>query len=436
MKASPEPSLNRRRFLLGTAVGAAATLLPHAAILAAGEPAPGALPDRVRGLVLGAALGDALGGPIEFQPRERVQTLVDPPKVWRTGEKLDAPARAAAAGRLRLRSYRELRPGTESYGQWNPESEPGTITDDTRHKLVLLHALREAERTAAWPLDVRALAQAYLDWPQTGSVVGRPGYEALAKDWLEEWQFAARWVLGGRDLSRARPPERMWQSLPTCCGQMTLLPLAALFPGEPERAYRAAYSLGFFDNGFGKDLNAALVAGLAAALVTPVANGNHRPAYEQVMQTMRETDPLRFREIRWSERAVDRWLNLALRLARDAANEPARLFAALETEFASTTKWEAQVPFVVTFACLELADYDPLAALQLSLEWGHDTDSYAQLVGAFIGALQGASLFPAEWRTAVVTRLREDHGTELEADCRFLEGLASSGRRPNLIAGW
>jgi len=395
---------------------------------------PGAdLAERIRGLMFGSAIGDALGGPIEFQSRERVQQLAHPPKVWQEGEKLDANARAAAAARLRLRPYGPLRPETESYGQWNRDSPPGTITDDTRHKLILLHALHNAEVGGGWPLTVRTLARAYVEWPETKAVLGQPGYEALAKDWLEEWQFAARWVLGERDLERALPPERMWQGLPTVCGQMTLLPLAAIYAGQPERAYRAAYELGFFDNGFGKDLNAAIVAGLSVALTTPLPVEGARPAFEAIFAAMRRTDTFRFGKIRWSERAVDRWLNLALQLASSAQGEPARLFAALEREFAQSTKWEAQVAFVVAVSCLELADFDPLAALQLSMEWGHDSDSYAQLTGAFAGAVHGVSIFRTDWTQAVAARLLADHHVDLEQECRFLLRLHGTAPQRKLI---
>lgn len=426
--------ISRRRF-----IDIAAASLPLAAVSsgwgAVPQSAKPRLEDRIRGLIYGSAIGDALGGPIEFQSAEKVHALDHPPKAWRMGEKLDAPARAESAARLRLRSYNDLRPGTESYGQWNPQSLPGTITDDTRHKLVLFHAFHQAKSKGAWPLDVKDLARAYLEWPSTRAVVGRAGYEELAKDWLEEWQFGARWVLGDRDESRSLPPERMWQSLPTCCGQMTLLPLAGMFAGRPESAYRAAYHLGFFDNGFGKDLNAALVAGLAHALNVPSPGESSRPAMESVIRTMREVDPFRFGKIRWSERAVDRWLNLALRLAREARGEPAQLFESLEKQFEHTTKWEAQVPFVVVFACLELAGHDVLAALQLSMEWGHDTDSYAQLAGAFAGALHGAGLFAPSMRNSVADRLRADHGFDLEDECRFMAELHALALERPLVKG-
>ncbi len=426
------PTVSRRRFMTVTGTAAAWASVMHIYPGIALDPGVD-LAERVRGLVFGSAIGDALGGPIEFQPRERVQQLEHPPKVWQAGEKLDPSARAAAAARLRLRPYGPLRPDTESYGQWNRDSPPGTITDDTRHKLVLLHALHDAEDRVGWPVTVRVLARAYLEWPETKAVLGQPGYEALAKDWLEEWQFAARWVLGERDLKRALPPERMWQSLPTVCGQMTLLPLAAIYAGQPEGAYRAAYKLGFFDNGFGKDLNAAVVAGLSVALTTSIPVDGARSAFEAIFAAMRRTDPFRFGKIRWSERAVDRWLDLALRLARSAQGEPARLFDALEREFAQSTKWEAQVAFVVAISCLEIADYDPLAALQLSLEWGHDSDSYAQLVGAFAGAVHGVSILRTEWAHAVASRLQADHQVDLEQECRFLSRLHRTADQRKLI---
>lgn len=385
--------------------------------------APADVPNRIRGLLLGAYLGDALGGPVEFQDPDKIQALPDPPKRWGDDEIFDAPARAAAAARLRLRPYAPLRPVSESYGQWGTNCPPGTVTDDSRHKLVLLHALRTAEAQHTLPLDLRGLARAYLDWPQRPVIAENPEFRGQCADWLEEWQLAARWVLGERDPGRALPPERMWQGLPTCCGQMTLPPLAAVFAGRPAEAYRAAYHLAFFDNGFGRDLNAALVAALAVALVTPADPAAPPAAWAPVLAALRGTDPYRHRQIRWTQRAVDRWLDFALRAARDAEGRPARMFAVFEQEFRHHAKWEAQIPFVVAFGCLALAEFEPLPALQLTLEWGHDTDSYAQLLGAFIGALFGPEIFPAALREPVIARLAADFGEDLEAQAALLDRL-------------
>ncbi len=379
------------------------------------------LEDRVAGLLYGAAIGDALGGPVEFQSREDVARLPQPPKLWRPGEKWDDEAKRAAQERLILRPYAPLRPQSASYGQWGDPAPAGTITDDTRHKLVLLEALHQ---TNGGPLNAQGLARAYLQWP---SHPLHPEWTTLRDDWLEEWHFASHWVLGNRDPSVARPPERLWQGLPTCCGQMTSLPLAALFPGEPEAAYRACYQLSYFDNSWGKDLNAALVAGLAIALTLPK---EHPDKWGFIRKAMLETDPYLYGDIRFTRRQVDRWLDLAMNLAANADGEPAKLFAALEETFAKTIKWEAQVPFVVAFSCLALSEDAPLAALQLSIEWGHDTDSYAALVGSFIGALHGAQIFPQRLRQPLDERLLADFQIDLQKEAAWLISSLSKAPGP------
>lgn len=416
-------TITRRRFLRALTVGGTGawfTLRPFAAH-------PPSYESRVCGLLLGSFIGDALGGPIEFQDPERIQGLANPPKRWRPGEVLDADALAAAAARVRLRSYRQLRPEPEPYAHWEPDALPGTVTDDTRHKLILLQALRSADPDGPAPLDRATFARAHLEWPQHPAIRSRAAYRELCAAWLREWELGARWVLGERAPDRALPPERMWAGLPTCCGQMSLLPIAALFPGDPDGAYRLAYELAFFDNGFGKDLNGALVAGLAQALVLPSGIEDAAKAWATVFEAMRRTDPYAYGQVPWVQRPVDRWLDLALEIARQAEAQPAAAFAALEAEFEHTIKWEAQVPFVVAFACASLGRYHPLAALELSLEWGHDTDSYAALLGAFVGALHGESVFPTALRQPVEDRLASDYGCLVGESADL---LLRKGRQP------
>lgn len=422
----------RRRRFLGHASAACVGVLARPGIAPA-DPAP-ELRGRIEGLLLGSLIGDALGGPVEFQDRERVQGLPDPPRAWRDEDLLDAGALEASVARLRLRGYAPLRPTPEAYGQWARAAPPGTLTDDSRHKLILLAGLRDAERSGAWPFGVEHMARAYLSWPQSPPMRARPHLRALAADWLAEFSSAARWVLDECEMGRCLPPERLWNGLPTCCGQMTLPPLAAILPGRPEEAYRAAYHLAFFDNGWGRDLNAALVAALSVALVTPLP-GTRDPeaAWRPVLSALRDTDPYDYAAVPYTRRSVDRWLEVVERLAAGAAGRPARLFVALEREFAGTIKWEAQVPFVVAFATLALAEHRPLAALQLSIEWGHDTDSYAQLLGALIGALYGASVFPRSLRETVTERLRLDYGEDVADLVALLDGLRLRASRERLF---
>src|SRR5690606_17890400 len=87
------PAVSRRSFLRqATVLGA--TLVggnsnARAAERASSDPL---MRDRVTGLLIGTLLGDALGGPIEFQDAVQVGALPNAPKVWSADDTLDAAA--------------------------------------------------------------------------------------------------------------------------------------------------------------------------------------------------------------------------------------------------------------------------------------------------------------------------------------------------------
>jgi hypothetical protein len=195
---------------------------------------------------------------------------------------------------------------------------------------------------------------------------------------------------------------------------MALTPIAALYPGEPDKAYLAAYHLAWFENGFAKDMIGALLAGLSVGLILDPAKMTNEQLWNRVFDAMKTTDPYAYSKVPWSERAVGRWLNLADLYVKQANGSPAKLFELLEKEFMYTIKWEAQVPFVVIFAAVKICNYDPLAALQLSIEWGWDHDSYAQLLGAFVGAIYGPTIFKEDMRITVTKRLQLDYDESIE----------------------
>ncbi len=437
--------VHRRRFLkkglglmlAGSAAAHSAGRRSAAAITANKLPAED-LSDRIRGLIVGSLIGDAYGGPIEFQDPVAIQALPRPPKHWRDNEVLDDASMHAAEARVELRGYSDLRPQPEPYAHWFANAPAGTITDDSRHKIILLHALRQTVSSSQRRLSVSEYARAYLEWPAK-ALKRNPEHAALCNEWIVPWQQSARWILGSRDLTKALPPTRMWNGVPTCCGQMSLPPLAAAFAGQPQAAYRAAYQLAFFDNGFARDLNAALVAALATALALPAAqpnetdDGQRKRQWEPVLQSLLTTDPFEYTKIPWMERPVATLLNFALSTADKAEAHPARFFASLDQEFEKTIKWEAQVPYAVTFGVLALARYRPMAAMALSIEWGHDTDSFAQLLGAFIGARCGTSVFPIEARQLVTERLKQDTGEDVEEWVQVLTKAASRARESTLL---
>jgi ADP-ribosylglycohydrolase len=391
------------------------------------------LNDKVKALLLGSLIGDALGGPIEFQGHPQIQATPHPPKFWKEGETMNESEIQKARERIYFREYKYLRPVPEPYAHWSSNAKPGTITDDSRHKIILMHMLRNALQKNQWPVKETDLAKAYLSWSNSNTIQRHPGYDTLCAQWLNESYKAIKWLLGNRQIGNAYPLQRLWNALPTCYGQMSLLPLAAIYPGEPTKAYTASYKLAYFDNGFARDMNSALVAGLAKALTLDSQKKSNEELWKEVIDAIRNTDPYAYAEVPWSERAVNRWLDLADLYVQRAAGSPAKLFDQLEKELANDIKWEAHVPFVVIFSVLKICQYDPLAALQLSIEWGWDHDSYAQLLGAFVGAIYGTEIFKQQLMQTVSARLMLDYDEDISEWVDTLEKIRQLTNKKQLF---
>lgn len=339
--------------------------------------------DRLEGMVYGTVIGDAAGGPLEFRARNKKQ------------EPVYAHNRKRIVGKLKenfqLMAYKNH---AAPYAQWEDYALAGTITDDTRFKILFMQALRRRA-----DLSANEFAWQILQYEDQFS----GSYRQLCQRWLSEFKLAARWQLGQGGL----PPDRMWAGLPSLAGQMPFLLVAGLYPAKPLEAYQKAWELNFFDTGYAKDTNASIVAGLAAAF-SEGAN------WEDIEKAIRNTDPYQFGNAVYGERAVTKWLDFTHWVVKRSGNCPNHLFRLIEQGVQAEQWWECWVPLVVVFACAEFTGYDPIASMQLVLEFGHDTDSYAQLMGAFMGALHGKRIFREEWCRKVRWRMIEQFGEDIE----------------------
>lgn len=344
------------------------------------------LEDKIEGMLIGSVIGDAAGGPTEFATPER--------SYWSTtDQKITAKGLEELASLFRLRDY--PRPA-EPFGVWDNQPPAGTITDDSRLKIILFNALKESDGN----LTDKALARATLDF---GNHIQNK-YKAINKEWMQEIGYASRWVLGERE--NAYPTERIWGGVPTVMGSMALLPIAGLYPNQPESAYLKAYEVGYFDNGSAKDINSAIVAGLSRALA---ADGN----WKNVEEAMRAVDPYGYNKTTYVSRATTQWLDLAHGIVERADGNLATLFTLLESDLKTIYWWEAWVPLVVVFSVAEFTDYHPLASMQILIEFGHDTDSYMQVMGAYLGAIHGKDIFPKEMRDTVNEQMKLQFDTSV-----------------------
>lgn len=343
---------------------------------------------KIYGMLIGSAIGDAAGGPLEFS---------DPPlrSYWTTCDQAISRKGIEDLGKLfELRPYQK---DVEPFAQWESYGPAGTITDDTRFKMILFSTLKNFDGE----LNVENFAQSVLDFREELPERYRDNYDR----WIPEIEYATNWALGKRE--NAYPTERIWGGIPTMEGQMPFLPIAALNPEDPEWCYLKTYELGYFDIGIAKDINSALVAGLAKALQ---ANGNWLH-FEEAMRTI---DPYKYKDVLYVDRQLSKWLDLSHQLVDQAKGNIAALFELLEENLEATYWWEAWVPLVVVMACAEIVDYDPLASMQLMMEFGHDTDSYAQVMGAVMGAIHGKDIWPREMQISVNDRMKEQFNQNVD----------------------
>ncbi len=346
------------------------------------------LSSKIEGMLIGSAIGDAAGGPVEF---------VSPPtrSFWSTTNKKITKKGIEDLGKLfKLQPYPK---DVEPFAQWESFGPAGTITDDTRFKMILFNTLKNFDRE----LTEKNFAQSVLDFRNELPEKYRDNYD----EWIPEIEYATNWVLGKRE--NAFPVERIWGGIPTMEGQMPFLPIAALNPQNPEWCYLKTYELGYFDIGIAKDINSALVAGLARSLQPD-------GSWENFENAMRTVDPYNYNNVLYVDRQLIRWLDLSHNLVKQADGNIANLFVLLENNLQTIYWWEAWVPIVVVLSCAEIVDYNPLAAMQLIMEFGHDTDSYAQVMGAVLGAIHGKEIWDKAMRQTVNNQMKEQFGQNID----------------------
>lgn len=392
---------------------------------------------RVRGMLLGSLIGDAAGGPVEFKSNDELNRWLPNLRAMTADEYKRWAAVFSQEQRFSLLPYAGIRDEIAPYGPWEERAAAGTITDDSRHKAVLLSSLRafvaasDSGGKSAKRISERSLAEAYVNYGPELARRGRRDYAALAEESLREYVAAARWILGERNLAVANPPQRLWAGIPTCSGQMTLLPLAAIFPGDADSAYRAAYAIGFVDVGTAKDINAMLVAGLAAAIGDESKLPNER--WANAMSAMQTTDPYRYADVPFAGRPAKEWLVFAIDAAKRSDGAPGKLFEILEQEGRAKYYWDAHFTFATAIACLRFADFNTLEAMTVSLAFGHDTDSAAQVIGALGGAIQGESVFPMSALQHVSRRLKADYDEDIHEWTDILLQLQDRHRFPHPV---
>jgi ADP-ribosylglycohydrolase len=334
--------------------------------------------DAVYGCVIGGAIGDALGAPVEGWHWKDIRDKYE-------------------GGRIT-----EMEPGTRgntgplyggtshfNFGNYDgPTTPPGTVTDDTTLRHYLSYAI-----------------------VQKGGRVTPDDYAAV---WLHKLNPNRLWINERVTLWKLRMGMSPWDTgkgnPPAGVASMSIAPIGIVNAGNPTQAYQDGFNIAFVNqDNADRDGAATLAAGVAAAFL-PGAT------YQTVIDVM----------IQHSSFIIKR----ALMLTMDMAHESSTIDEFAEKFYATMLDWKwpdlrwtkernfsgSSVELVpITAAVLYLTKGDVNRGIIEAAGLGRDNDTTAALVGNIAGAIHGASAIRQDWISAVETA-NADFFVELEGD--------------------
>ncbi|GGJ25673.1 ADP-ribosylglycohydrolase family protein [Streptomyces brasiliensis] len=347
-----------------------------------GEESSGAgLEERITGALVGAAVGDALGGPVEgYSPDQilqrhggRVHGIVDPwnGDAWRTARPI-APYHKG----------------------------DGHVTDDT----LMTHALVRVYAHVRDHLDAYAIAEHLVpDLMTTPRWIPELEAEALP---LQRVFLAEKWLVTRLHYGHVDPREAGVGNIVNCGAAMYMAPVGLVNAADPAAAYAEALDVaGAHQSSYGREaagVFAAAVAAAGSAGASPesvvstclaLAKDGTRTAIEKVCAAAaRHGDfesalgPIREAVAPYDTVGPD------YRSPSLGARRPSRLHSIEE------------LPVALGMLLVSGGDYR--RAVLGSVNYGRDCDSIATMAGALAGAL--GSPVPEEWSKTVAEASRLD----------------------------
>lgn len=339
------------------------------------------LAERVTSALVGAAVGDALGGPVEgYSPEQiaerhggRVTGVVGP---WHGDD---------------WRTARPLAPYHKGDGH---------VTDDT----LMTHALVRVYATVRDHLDAYAVAEHLVpDLMTTPRWIPELEAEALP---LQRVFLAEKWLVTRLHYGHVDPREAGVGNVVNCGAAMYMAPVGLVNAAHPEGAYAEALDVaGAHQSSYGREAAGVFAAAVAAACAPgaspdsvvaaclSLAKDGTRAAIESVCETAaRHTDfESALRPLREAVAPYDT-VGPDYRAPSLGARRPSRLHAIEELP--------------VALGMLVVAGGDLRHAVLGAVNYGRDCDSIATMAGAVAGAL--GSGVPSGWAERVAEASRLD----------------------------
>jgi len=384
--------------------------------------------DKVLGMLVGSAIGDAMGAPTEMWHRSAIQTQ------FGFVDSLDAVTREGSPE-----------------GPWEDNLPAGGTTDDTRWKYLIGKFLvsqsgKDSLDAKKFAADIVDLYKAEMEQVKYVDAFGPESMERqlMHMTWLQEWAKVAKPFAEENVQTYSYALNRFYGGEMSCAGMLYAPSIGGFYPGQPEKAYVEAYRLGIFDLGYARD-----ITGLTAAYVAKAMEPGVKP--EQIGLITREVDPLRYfnsrligrlayssytasREIVYKANQMEEsGLNTELKVPKNFKGSRL-LYARLSKAYELLDAQLQHIPFhageihVINLTALEYSQGDFMKAMEFVVNYGRDNDTVAAITGAVLGAYWGYGKLPQPIAAKSLASAMKISGIDLEALAREMTEAGYRGR--------
>ncbi len=394
------------------------------------------LQDKILGMLIGSAIGDAMGAPTEMWSRTAMQTeygyISDLTPVIRE-------------------------PSAE--GTWAYNLPPGGTTDDTRWKVLVTNFVTGTDKIVP-PLEkdlqpkdfasfiMRQYQQDIDELKDIDSFEPGPFEQGMRQiSWLQEWAVVSKAFVDNDITAYTQALNRFYGGEMVCAGMLFAPALGGFYPGNPARAYDQCYQIDIYDIGYARDIS-GLTAAMVAAAIPPDATP------DSILAVVRDIDPQGYFKSRLVGRIAYNLLKDARAIVRQAqqtqiqdvftpgtktpvipTNSPhdSLYHAQLEAAYALLHSREQYMPFhaseiyLVNLVALLFSDFDFQQALEFVINFGRDNDTTGAVTGAILGAYYGAEKLPKAMVEKVI-RTNQKMGVDFTALAQSITQTIISGQ--------
>jgi len=363
------------------------------------------LQDRFLGCLLGAAMGDALGAPVEN---------LTPPGI-----------EALYAG-----------PITGIVPPLQPRHDPrhkgdGVVTDDT----LMTAALCRAYLARGGQLEAHDMATHFMkQFAETPTWVPELGREIPL---MERAHYAEKYIYLRLQLAGVSPREGGVGNMVNCGAAMYAAPVGLMNGCDPDEAYRRA--IDFFSghqHSYGLEAAGVMAACVARAMIPgatirDIADTALRLAKDGTRAAIAAVCDAASRASLNDARTTQR----ALRAAIEPYDARGGTFEVYNRQGAMPSQRHAIEELPIALGYVLLGEGDMPRTLLAAANYGRDADSTASMAGAILGAMLGPKPLPPDWVAAMIERARIDF-TVLAHDLHRLFLADHAARRRRYEACW